>query len=339
MLKGVTAGCGFFSRIQMESWKRVRGAEIAAACDLDPAKRESFTKDFGLRAYADAAEMLDVEKPDFLDIATRPASHLPLVREAAKRGIAVLCQKPAAETWQEACEIARTARQAGIRCMINENWRWQAWYRRIHELLGAGRAGKLFYYHIATRNQDGLGQAPYPNQPYFAQMPRLLVFETVVHHIDTARFLLGEIEEVYCQTQRWNPVIQAEDFAILVLRHANGIRGVIDANRLSPPDEAGPAMEVSRFEGFDNVIRLFHSGDVLLGDRKEFSAEGMPGYRGDSCRATQQHFADCLASGKEFETEAADYLRKTLAVVEACYRSAAENRPVGVSEFAHEVGK
>ncbi len=144
---------------------------------------------------------------------------------------------------------------------------------------------------------------------------------------------------MYCQTQRWNPAIQAEDFAVILLRHANGVRGVIDANRLSPPDEAGPAMEISRFEGFDDVIRLFHSGDVLLGNKREFSAEGMPGYRGDSCRATQQHFVDCLASGEEFESEAIDYLKKTFAVVEACYRSAAENRPVAVSEFAREAGE
>jgi hypothetical protein len=60
----------------------------------------------------------------------------------------------------------------------------------------------------------------------------------------------------------------------------------------------------------------------------------MPGYRGDSCRATQQHFVDCLASGDEFETEATDYLKRTVAVVESCYRSAAENRPVMIAEMA-----
>jgi hypothetical protein len=43
---------------------------------------------------------------------------------------------------------------------------------------------------------------------------------------------------------------------------------------------------------------------------------------------------DCLASGDAFETEATDYLKRTVAVVESCYRSAAENRPVRVEELA-----
>ena len=97
-------------------------------------------------------------------------------------------------------------------------------------------------------------------------------------------------------------------------------------------------METVRIEGLENKIRLRHSGDVLLGGERTFSAEGMPGYRGDSCRATQQHFVDCLTNGREFATEATDYLRKTVAVVEACYLSAAEHRPVRISEVAAMAG-
>ena len=338
MLKGVTVGCGFFSRIQMENWKRVEGAEIVAACDLDAERLKSFTSDFGLRGYSDADEMLDTEKPDFLDIATRPAGHLPLVRKAAKRGIATLCQKPMADTWEEAVRIAGTAQRNGIRLMLNENWRWQAWYRHIKSLLNEGRIGEPFYYHIATRQRDGVGDKPFANQPYFTEMERFLVIEVIVHHIDTARFLFGDIDEVYCQTGTLNPAVGAEDFALLTLRHRGGVRGIIDGNRVTEPDESGPAMETVRIEGMENKIRLGHSGEVLLGDESVFSVDGMPGYRGDSCRATQQHFVDCLANNEEFETEATDYLRRTVAVVEACYLSAAENRAVKVSEVAAMAG-
>jgi predicted dehydrogenase len=338
MLKGVTVGCGFFSRIQMASWKRVEGVEIVAACDLDAERLKSFTDEFGLRGYSDADEMLDAEKPDFLDIATRPAGHLPLVRLAAKRGINALCQKPMADTWEDAVRIAKTAQRNGIRLMMNENWRWQAWYRQIKTLLDDGRAGEPFSYHIATRQRDGVGDKPFANQPYFTEMARFLVIEVLVHHIDTARFLFGDIDEVYCQTGTLNPAVGAEDFALVTLRHRSGVRGMIDGNRVTEPDATGPAMEAVRIEGMDNKIRMGHSGEVLLGEEQVFSVDGMPGYRGDSCRATQQHFVDCLANDQEFETEATDYLRRTVAVVEACYLSAAENRPVRVSEVAAMAG-
>lgn len=47
---------------------------------------------------------------------------------------------------------------------------------------------------------------------------------------------------------------------------------------------------------------------------------------------------DCLTNGEEFESEATDYLRKTVAAVEACYLSAAEHRPVRISEIAVMAG-
>jgi predicted dehydrogenase len=336
MLRGVTIGCGFFGRIQMDSWRRVTGAQMVAACDLDQARAEAFAREFGLKPYAGLDAMLDAERPDFVDVATRPSTHVSLVEKVAARRLPVLCQKPMAETWEDSRRVAAIARAAGIRLMMNENWRWQAWYRKIQELIAQGKIGRPFYYSIQTRNNDGMGEAPYPNQPYFKDMPRLLVIETLVHHLDTARFLMGDIEEVYCQTDKLNPVIRAEDFALILVRHKGGVRGVIDGNRAGRPDEPGAAMENARFEGFENTIRLRHSGEVYLGGERVFSAQGVAGYRGDSCRATQQHFVDCLASGDEFETEGTDYLKRTVAVVESCYRSAAENRPVKIDEFASQ---
>ena len=333
MLQGALIGCGFFGRIQLEAWRRIPAARIVAACDLDPAKAAEGAADFGLQAYSDPARMLDELRPDFVDIATRPFTHLELVRLAVERGIPVLLQKPLAETWSDARRIVDLASGAGLRWMVNENWRWQRWYREIGALLAAGRIGDVFYYNMHARARDGLGPAPFVAQPYFKDMPRLLLFETLVHHLDTARCLLGDIVEIYCKSGRINPVIAGEDIALILTEHSGGARGVIDGNRACEPDEPGPALETARFEGLDGVIRLTHAGDVLLNGQTVFSGRGLPGYRGDSCRATQQHFIECLQSGAPFETEGADYCNKTFAVVEACYRSAAENRPVRPAEI------
>lgn len=321
----------------MQAWQRIPIAEITAAVDLEADKVESFANDFGLKSYTNLAQAIEAEKPDFVDVATRPSTHVALTREVVDAGLPLLLQKPLAETFEDAVEIARIAQTPGARVMINENWRWQRWYREIRSLLDAGRIGEVFYYGIHTRNNDGLGPAPYSHQPYFKDMPRLLIFEAMVHHLDTARFLFGPIEEVFCRTRKVNPIIAAEDLAIACTQHESGLAGVVDGNRAGLPDEPGPAMETSRFEGAEGVIRLLHSGDVLLNGERVFEGRDVPGYRGDSCRGTQQHFVECLESGAQFETEAADYLAKTFAVVESCYLSAAENRPVKIAEFADRV--
>ena len=329
MRKGCLIGCGYFGRIQLDGWRRVAGARIEALCDVDRTKAYVAAAEFGASDYGDVEQMLEEKRPDFVDIATRPASHLPLVRLAAARGMPVLCQKPMASTWEEAVEIAETAKRAGIRLMINENWRWQPWYRRMRELLDRQALGRLVYYRFHVRRRDGWGEKPYPNQPYFKEMPRLLVLETLVHFLDTARFLFGEMEEVYCQTERVNPVIGGEDMAVIMLRHRSGLRGVIDGHRFAETEqEGGQAMCDARVEGLEGVLSLRGHGDLWLGSERVFDPTGIPGYKGDSCRATQQHFVDCLVSGAPFESEGEDYLRHTVAAVEAAYRSAAENRPV-----------
>ena len=328
-MKGCLIGCGYFGKIQLEGWRRVTGARVEAVCDTDRTRAYVAAAEYEARDYEDVVRMLEEENPDFVDIATRPSTHLPLVKLAAGRGIPVLCQKPMANTWEEAVAIAETAKGAGIRLMINENWRWQPWYRRLRELLDRRALGRLVFYRFHTRRRDGWGEKPYPNQPYFKEMPRLLVLETLVHFLDTARYLFGEIEEIYCQTERINPVIAGEDLVVMIVRHQNGLRGVIDGHRFAEPDqEGGQAMCDARVEGLDNVVRLGGQGDLWLGAERVFDPIGLPGYKGDSCRATQQHFVDCLASGARFESEGEDYLRHTVAAVEAAYRSAAENRPV-----------
>ncbi len=331
-LKGCLIGCGYFGRIQLDGWQRVTGARIEAVCDTDAGRAAAVARDFGARACADVREMLDRERPDFLDIATRPSGHPPLVRLAAEHGIPALCQKPMANTWEEAVAMAEVARRAGIRLMINENWRWQPWYRKIRQLLDSGACGQVIFYRFHHRRRDGSGDAPYPNQPYFKEMPRLLIFETLVHFLDTARFLFGEIGEILCRTARINPVIAGEDLAVMTVRHDSGLLGEIGGHRFGEPEDEGPAMCDARIEGAASAIRVRNTGEVFLAGERVFDPAGIPGYKGDSCRATQQHFVDCLRSGAPFETGADPYLA-TVAAVEAAYRSAAENRPVAIREI------
>ena len=325
-------GCGYFGRIQIEAWKRISDAEITAACDLDGEKVAGFAQEFGLAAYTEVDRMLDEQRPDFVDIVTRPFTHHDLVRRIAERGLPILLQKPLAEDWADAQRVVAAARDAGVRMMINENWRWQRWYREIRTLLDAGRIGEVFYYSMHARSRDGLGPAPYARQPYFKDMPRLIIFEMLVHHLDTSRFLFGPLCGVYCRTGRINPVIAGEDLALILTEHESGLTGVIDGNRATEPEEPGQGMEVTTIEGVDGKIRLGPAGDVRLNGETVFSGGDLPGYKGNSCFATQKHFVERLESGLEFETEASDYLNKTFAAVEACYLSAAEDRPVRLGE-------
>src|SRR5216117_3396292 len=92
-LRGGIVGCGYFAQFHIEAWRRIPGVELAAAADPVLARARQVAP----RAYSTAEDMFDSERLDFVDIATRPDSHLPLVRLAAGRKTPVICQKPMAQ--------------------------------------------------------------------------------------------------------------------------------------------------------------------------------------------------------------------------------------------------
>jgi len=82
-LHGGLIGCGFFAINQLHGWAELDGVEIVAICDRDPARLALVGDQFGIASrYTDAAEMLAAERLDFVDIATTPPSHRPLVELA-----------------------------------------------------------------------------------------------------------------------------------------------------------------------------------------------------------------------------------------------------------------
>ncbi len=280
--------------------------------------------------YRTAEEMLDAEELDFVDIATRPDTHLGLLRLALERGLAVIVQKPLAATLEEAREMARLAQ--GQRVMAHENWRWQPWHREMKRRLSAGEIGQPVAYHFTMTSNDGFGENPYPKQPYFQGMPKLLMFESLIHPVDVARFYFGAIEKVFAVTRRRNAVIAGEDRAVLTLVH-RWHEGVVEGHRFGLAQPSGDGMGHYFVEGEEGHLRALANGDVYRGDELVWRNTVQSGYKGDSVKATQEHFIECLREDRSFETSLEDYL-ESFRAVEAAYVSAREGRLVCLTEEA-----
>jgi predicted dehydrogenase len=201
-------------------------------------------------------------------------------------------------------------------------------------LLDQGAMGRPYYLGFTVRTGDGRGGEPYQVQPYFRSMPRLLVHETLVHFLDTMRFLGGEFEQLYCRIGRINPVIEGEDQALILARTTEGIDGLIDANRIGGAGPPELAFGTMLLEGDRGVLRMDPEGNLFLTrhgelERPHLYEKPQTGYKGDSVLSTQRHIIECLAAGVLAESEGKSYL-KTVEAVEACYRSAAIGLPVEI---------
>lgn len=329
-------GCGFFAQNHLHSWSGLaeKGVRLAAVCDVDAGKARAVGEQFGVPYYSDAERMLDAERLDVADVVTRHDTHRPLAEISIARGLATIVQKPFASTWEDCVAIVEAARKAGAWLAVHENFRFQAPMRAVRKTIDSGAIGTPSWARIQFRT----GFDVYRTQPYFYDEERLAIADVGIHVLDLARFFLGEVEHISCETQRRNPRVRAEDTATMLLRHESGAVSVVECTYESRrlPDHFPETLLV--IEGPEGAIAL--DGDcrmtVTSNGRMwtEDTGSALLAWTERPWHVAQQgvlgacgHFLDCLQRGVPAETSGEDNL-KTYALVDAAYRAAAERRAV-----------
>jgi D-apiose dehydrogenase len=331
-LRVATIGAGYFSQFHHDAWSRIEDVALVAVCDRDRAKAAAFAERWSIPAtYDDPATMLDQERPDLVDIATPPATHLALIRETAHRGLATICQKAFCRSLAEAEAAVAVAERAGILLVVHENFRFQPWHQEIRAQIEAGAIGDPYQATFRLRPGDGQGPRAYlDRQPYFQQMERFLIHETGIHFIDTFRFLFGEIDAVLARLRRLNPAISGEDAGIVLFEFASGMRALLDGNRLADhiAEDRRLTMGEMLIEGSKGAIRLDGCGRLFhraFGENQEREIDYTwenAGFAGDSVLRFQRHVVDHLHGRGPLQTAARSYLTN-LRIEDAIYRSSA----------------
>jgi len=329
-------GAGYFSRFQYEAWTRIPEVRIAALYNRTESKARELMARYGVPAYySNWREMIDREKPDFVDLITPPETHEEMCAYAASRGVHIICQKPLAPSFDQSRRMVETAQAAGVRFMVHENWRWQPWYRKIKEIQRAVTIGDFTHLYFRMRMGDGWGENAYlDRQPFFRDYPRLLIYETGVHFIDTFRYLVGEVTEVFANLRRLNPVIKGEETGQIFFRFAGGATAILDANRYNEVESPSPRFTFGalRIDAMGGHLTMDTESNIRL---KPLGGDGADvdypranvNFCGDCVYFLQRHFVDCMLSDQEFESNGEDYL-ETLRVVDAVYESAGRGQPV-----------
>jgi predicted dehydrogenase len=331
-LRVAGVGAGYFSQFHLAGWRAIPEVELVGWCDQDVSRVRN------LPSFQNVKDLLQATKPDLVDIVTPPETHLALVREAAARGLPVICQKALAPTHAEAVALVDTAQRAGIPLVVHENFRWQPWYREARRLIAQGRLGTLHSVAFRLRPGDGQGPRAYlDRQPYFQKMARFLVHETAIHWIDTFRFLMGEVAAVSAVLRRLNPAIAGEDAGYIVLEFAGGATGLFDGNRLNDHVASNPRRTMGEMwlEGEKGVLRLDGEATLWWKPHGEPEAEHRydrgpdDAFGGGCCEALQRHVVAHFLDGAPLENTGRDYLAN-LRVQEAVYRSAGEGRRIAL---------
>lgn len=163
--------------------------ELVALSDLDRNKLEEVGKRWGVTyLYENYQEMLKKEALDILSVCTWNSTHLEMVREAVNHGIkAIYCEKPIADTLQNADEMIKSCHEKGVILQVNHQRRFNSFQKEVKDFLQAGKLGRIqqvtFYYTKGIAN-------------------------TGSHMFDLLRFFFGDVDWVqaaYSQNKSHDP--------------------------------------------------------------------------------------------------------------------------------------
>jgi predicted dehydrogenase len=169
-------------------------------------------------------ELIAQCRPDAVVIATPNRLHVPMGVDCARAGVHMLVEKPIADTVDDACELLREAKRAGVALLVGHHRRHHAQAAEAKRLIAGGRIGTLVGAQVLWSTRKA--------EPYFDATWRKVagggpILINLIHEIDMLRFLGGEIASVAGIVSSAMRGFEVEDSAAIMLRFAGGALGTI----------------------------------------------------------------------------------------------------------------
>ncbi len=153
MIKIGIVGAGIIGIEHKKAIMKNSDCTIAAICDLDIEKAKSLSEGTDAAIYTDYKEMCKNESLDAVILNLPHFLHKDVTIYFLNHKIAVLTEKPMANTVEQCDEMAAAAKQNNVPFAIGHVQRYYACYRKLRELIRENKLGKLCQI-IEVRNVD-----------------------------------------------------------------------------------------------------------------------------------------------------------------------------------------
>lgn len=163
-LKVAVIGCGTIANAaHIPAYIKNQDVEIKWFCDIIPERADEAVKKYGCgKAVYDYHEILNDREIDAVSVCTPNNVHAQISIDFLKAGKDVLCEKPAARTYDEALTMLNAQKETGKILNIGVVNRFNDGVNKIKELIDSGRLGKIYQVYVsfrAHRSIPGLGGA------------------------------------------------------------------------------------------------------------------------------------------------------------------------------------
>ena len=343
-------GAGFIMRdVHLVAYSRA-GYNVAAIYDLDPAQAREAVAARGVPKVCETLrELLADTSLEVIDIAVPPDQQPGIIHtilQSAPHIKGILAQKPLALDYPQAKEVVRSCQEAGITLAVNQNMRYDQSIRALKTILRRGYLG-----------EPVLGSIEMRASPHWAswcsRYGKLTLLIMSIHHLDTFRYLFGDPESVYvsARTDPRTKFAHRDGIPLYILEYSSGLRAVAWDDVWAGPAREGTVSDIYikwRVEGLEGMAQGmigWPSYPNATPSTIEFSTTRAPGcwfsprwtetWFPDAFQGTMGQLLDALNTGQEPAVSGGDNL-KTMALIDACYKSLDEHRPVWLNEILEE---
>lgn len=340
-------GAGFIMRdVQLPAYAKA-GFKVVGITSRTPEIAREVAELRAIPRFFDTLdEMLQDPEISILDIAVPPHKQREIVEQALAGGKyikGILAQKPLAVNLSEACKIVELCKRHAVPLEVNQNMRFDQSIRALKTILDRGYLGQPVLATIEMR------AVPHW-QSWLRDYQRLTLLNMSVHHLDTFRYLFGEPEAIFVSARRdpRTKFAHEDGICLYTLEYADGLRcaawdDVWTGPRTEHDDlKAHIKWRVEGTEGLaegtigwpsypnhtPSTLTFTSSLQVNVWFTPRWSEVWFP----DAFQGPMGELMQALATGSEPNTNGVDNL-KTMALIEAGYRSIRERRLVSLSEI------
>lgn len=212
-------GAGLIGKRHIQHVLQEPDAILSAVVDPTTAGQK-IAQEADVQWFATFAEMIAVDRPDGIIVATPNQVHVLNGLEAVEAGIPALIEKPIADDIEAGEKLIAAAEAKGVPLLTGHHRRHNPMMQKAKEIINSGRLGQVLvvnamfwlfkpddYFDIGWRRQAGAGP----------------VFLNLIHDIDNLRYLFGDIAAIQARESsavRGNAV---EETAVILIEFKNGI--------------------------------------------------------------------------------------------------------------------
>lgn len=309
-----------------------------ACVDVDETALASTTRTYRIPSsacYSSLEEALDdnIECQAVL-VVTPAEQHFRDCQTALSRGKAVLVEKPFTTSLVDANGLVQLSEMKRVPLLVAQNYRHLRAYRSVRRLISEGRLGRigmvvLQYYRV-----------PHEMSLAMARTTQSVMWGMAVHHMDAMRYVLNtEVNNVLSDdfTLSWSSLPKGASMRTM-LSFENGARAFYTATYESSGHEFFERGQefYARFVGELATLHVFQRWLLLCekGKLPRFVRRGPRNMTEEQVLLNQ--FEGAILRNEETDTSGRDNLG-TMAIVEACLRSATENKWVNPQELLNEL--